>query len=52
MHNYKGSIWAMGCQRPDFEDYIGDMRHYLDYALDHRDGSPGMLRGHCHGVQT
>lgn len=42
MHNYKGSIWATwDANAPDFEDYIGDMRHYLDYALDHRDGSPG-----------
>jgi phenylpropionate dioxygenase-like ring-hydroxylating dioxygenase large terminal subunit len=40
--NYKGTIWANWDEKaPDFEDYLGDMRHYLDAALDHRDGSPG-----------
>ena len=40
--NYKGTIWATwDPQAPPFLDYIGDMRHYLDAALDHRDGSEG-----------
>ncbi|MFT6582276.1 MAG: phenylpropionate dioxygenase-like ring-hydroxylating dioxygenase large terminal subunit [Alphaproteobacteria bacterium] len=40
--NYKGSIWAnWDPDAPDFEDYLGDMKLYLDTALDHRDGSPG-----------
>jgi hypothetical protein len=30
---------------------IGDMRHYLDYALDHRDGQPWGLRVIIAGVQ-
>ena len=39
---YKGTIWATwDAKAPPFLDYIGDMRHYLDAALDHRDGSPG-----------
>lgn len=39
---YKGSIWATwDPQAPAFLDYLGDMRHYLDAALDHRDGRPG-----------
>lgn len=42
IHNYKGTIWATwDLNAPDFEDYLGDMRLYLDYALDHRDGRPG-----------
>jgi phenylpropionate dioxygenase-like ring-hydroxylating dioxygenase large terminal subunit len=40
--NYKGSIWAnWDPDAPAFEDYLGDMKLYLDTALDHRDGSPG-----------
>ena len=40
--NYKGTIWATWDKdAPSFEDYIGGMRHYLDSALDHRDGRPG-----------
>jgi phenylpropionate dioxygenase-like ring-hydroxylating dioxygenase large terminal subunit len=40
--NYKGTIWATwDPQAPPFLDYLGDMRHYLDAALDHRDGSEG-----------
>ena len=35
--NYKGTIWATwDSNAPPFLDYIGDMRHYLDAALDHR----------------
>lgn len=42
IHNYKGTIWATWDENaPPFEDYIGDMRYYLDSALDHRDGRPG-----------
>ncbi len=40
--NYKGSIWASWDKdAPDFLEYIGDMKLYLDAALDHRDGSEG-----------
>ncbi len=40
--NYKGSIWATwDAAAPPLEDYLGDMKRYLDVALDHRDGSPG-----------
>lgn len=40
--NYKGSIWAnWDKDAPEFEDYIGGMKLYLDAVLDHRDGRPG-----------
>ena len=40
--NYKGTIWATWDKNaPSFEDYLGDMRLYLDAALDCRDGRPG-----------
>ncbi|AZG09199.1 aromatic ring-hydroxylating dioxygenase subunit alpha [Pigmentiphaga sp. H8] len=40
--NYKGTIWATWDENaPSFEDYLGDMKLYLDFALDHRDGSAG-----------
>jgi len=40
--NYKGTIWAnWDPAAPSFEEYLGDMRLYLDAALDHRDGSEG-----------
>jgi len=40
--NYKGTIWATwDANAPDFLDYLGDMKVYLDAALDNRDGSPG-----------
>lgn len=40
--NYKGTVWATwDADAPEFEDYLGDMRLYLDAALDHRDGRPG-----------
>lgn len=39
---YKRTVWASwDPEAPEFEDYLGDMRQYLDYALDGRDGSPG-----------
>jgi nitrite reductase/ring-hydroxylating ferredoxin subunit len=39
---YKGTIWAnWDPEAPSFFDYLGDMRRYLDFALDHRDGRPG-----------
>ncbi len=39
---YKGTVWAnWDPDAPPFLDYLGDMRRYLDYALDHRDGRPG-----------
>jgi phenylpropionate dioxygenase-like ring-hydroxylating dioxygenase large terminal subunit len=42
VYNYKGSIWATWDEdAPPFLDYIGGMRHYLDSALDHRDGREG-----------
>ncbi|HEX5512464.1 MAG TPA: aromatic ring-hydroxylating dioxygenase subunit alpha [Actinomycetales bacterium] len=41
VHNFKGTIWASwDPDAPDFLDYLGDMRHYLDFALDYRDGRP------------
>lgn len=40
--NYKGTIWAnWDPSAPSFEEYLGDMRFYLDSALDHRDGREG-----------
>jgi phenylpropionate dioxygenase-like ring-hydroxylating dioxygenase large terminal subunit len=40
--NYKGTIWASwDAKAPDFEDYLGGFRIYLDAALDHRDGREG-----------
>jgi len=40
--HYKGTIWATwDANAPPFEQYLGDMRHYLDSALDHRDGRSG-----------
>ncbi|NKB54845.1 MAG: Rieske 2Fe-2S domain-containing protein [Alphaproteobacteria bacterium] len=40
--NYKGTIWASwDPDAPSLEDYLGDMRLYLDAALDHRDGREG-----------
>ncbi|GAB1579395.1 aromatic ring-hydroxylating oxygenase subunit alpha [Bordetella petrii] len=42
VYNYKGAIWATWDEHAvPFLDYLGDMKHYLDSALDHRDGSPG-----------
>lgn len=39
---YKGTVWATwDADAPPFLDYLGDMKWYLDAALDHRDGSPG-----------
>lgn len=38
---YKGTVWAnWDAAAPPFLDWLGDMRHYLDFALDHRDGRP------------
>ncbi|MFC5357634.1 aromatic ring-hydroxylating oxygenase subunit alpha [Azospirillum himalayense] len=40
--NHKGTIWASWDENaPSFHDYLGDMRLYLDAALDHRDGTEG-----------
>lgn len=40
--NYKGTIWATwDPEAPSFEEYLGDMKLYLDFALDHRDGREG-----------
>jgi len=42
VHNYKGAIWATWDENAvPFLDYLGDMKYYLDAALDHRDGTPG-----------
>ena len=42
MFNYKGSIWATWDKNaPPFLDYLGEMKLYLDLALDGRDGSEG-----------
>lgn len=38
---YKGTVWASwDIDAPSLLDYLGDMRLYLDYALDYRDGRP------------
>ncbi len=40
--NYKGAIWATwDPQAPSFNDYMGDMRVYLDELLNCRDGREG-----------
>ncbi len=40
--NYKGTVWAnWDADAVGLEDYLGDMRFYLDAVLDHRDGRPG-----------
>lgn len=40
--NYKGSIWATwDSAAPSFEDYMGDMKLWLDLLLDCRDGREG-----------
>ena len=40
--NYKGTIWANWDENAvSFEEYLGDMRLYLDAALDYRDGREG-----------
>jgi len=42
MVNYKGTIWATWDEHaPPFLDYLGDMKLFLDAALDHRDGREG-----------
>lgn len=42
MTNYKGTIWATwDPDAPPFLDYLGDMKLFLDVALDHRDGREG-----------
>jgi len=42
MVNCKGPIWATWDEKaPSFFDYLGDMRVFLDAALDARDGSEG-----------
>lgn len=39
---YKRTVWATwDPDAPSLEEYLGDMRLYLDYALDGRDGSEG-----------
>ncbi|MDB5824875.1 MAG: aromatic ring-hydroxylating dioxygenase subunit alpha [Herminiimonas sp.] len=41
-YNYKGTLWGTWDENaPDFLEYLGDMHHYLDAALDCRDGRPG-----------
>ena len=40
--NYKGTIWATwDAAAPPFLDYLGEMKTYLDLALDCRDGREG-----------
>ena len=40
--SYKGTIWASwDADAPPFLEYLGDMKLYLDAALDHRDGREG-----------
>jgi phenylpropionate dioxygenase-like ring-hydroxylating dioxygenase large terminal subunit len=42
MFIYKGSIWATWDKdAPPFLDYLGDMKMFLDLALDGRDGTEG-----------
>ena len=42
MFIYKGSVWATWDKNaPPFLDYLGDMKMFLDLALDGRDGSEG-----------
>ncbi len=42
--NYKGSIWACwDPNAPSWEDYVGDMRYFLDNCLDGPDGSPDRI---------
>jgi phenylpropionate dioxygenase-like ring-hydroxylating dioxygenase large terminal subunit len=42
MHVYKGSVWATWDKdAPDWEDYIGDFKPFLDNFLDGADGNPG-----------
>ena len=42
MHNYNGWIWACWDKdAPDFIDYLGDMKPFLDAGLNHPDGSEG-----------
>ncbi|MER8125034.1 aromatic ring-hydroxylating dioxygenase subunit alpha, partial [Acinetobacter baumannii] len=37
VYNYKGTIWATwDTEAPDFLDYLGGMKIYLDSLLDHR----------------
>lgn len=39
---YKGTVWATwDPDAPPFLEYLGGMHHYLDAALDHRDGREG-----------
>jgi phenylpropionate dioxygenase-like ring-hydroxylating dioxygenase large terminal subunit len=39
---YKGTVWASWDPgTPEFLDYLGEMKLYLDFALDHRDGGEG-----------
>lgn len=42
MHIYKGSVWASwDKEAPDFDEYMGDMRYFLDSVFDGADGAPG-----------
>ena len=42
LHVYKGSVWACWDENaPDWDDYIGDMKLFLDSVLDGADGTPG-----------
>ena len=51
MHNYKGSIWATWDKNaPEFLDYVGGFKPYLDGLFDHRDGREGGSEVIC-GVQ-
>jgi phenylpropionate dioxygenase-like ring-hydroxylating dioxygenase large terminal subunit len=42
MHIHKGSVWACWDKdAPDWDDYMGDMKLFLDGFLDGADGTPG-----------
>jgi phenylpropionate dioxygenase-like ring-hydroxylating dioxygenase large terminal subunit len=44
MANYKGTIWATwDAGAPPLEEYLGDVKTYLDVFLDNLDGTPSEL---------
>ena len=42
MHVYKGSVWACWDETaPEWDEYMGDMKMFLDVVFDGTDGEPG-----------
>ena len=42
MHVYKGSVWACWDKdAPEWDEYMGDMKMFLDVVFDGTDGEPG-----------